>query len=345
MNSSVQTGSEVHLDEWVGPGIVDSSGYLRPGKILEWMDVVGVIVSSRYARAPVVTASVDGLVLTQPIQVGSRVTMTAKVGYTSARTIGVCVNMDHIANNAALNKKKNSVKGYMVFVALGDDQKPISVPQFVPGTPSEEKLYNEGLLRQEFRAQAKEKESGQMREEMPWNHPSALKEMLKQLPKSLRAPWERPEPRGVRSRHYSYIHKIEPVFAGQLNFTGTLYGGTLVKWVETAAHLSAKAFLDGADVTMTGLHGLNFLQPVKKNVFLHIRSHVVHTTDENLTVLTEVQAEDPVANEIESTLRAFLTYRPLRKVTIPNLPLDSEDDRKLFREVNARLELHKKLYL
>src|SRR5258707_6780510 len=84
---------EAHLDEWVAPDIADELGFLRAGMILEWMDVVGVLAATRHCRRPVVTASVDGMELRHPIKVGERVTMTAEVAYTSARSLGVSVSM------------------------------------------------------------------------------------------------------------------------------------------------------------------------------------------------------------------------------------------------------------
>src|SRR5437879_11726469 len=88
-------GPEAHLDEWVAPDIADELGFLRAGKILEWMDVVGVLAATRHCRRPVVTASVDAMELRHPIKVGERVTMTAEVAYTSPRSRGVCAAMTH----------------------------------------------------------------------------------------------------------------------------------------------------------------------------------------------------------------------------------------------------------
>src|SRR5580700_10995615 len=84
---------EVHLDQWVDPGMADERGQLRAGKILEWMDVVGVLAATRHSRCPVVTVSVDGMELRELVQVGERVTMTATVGFTSSKSLGICVSM------------------------------------------------------------------------------------------------------------------------------------------------------------------------------------------------------------------------------------------------------------
>ncbi len=57
---------EAHLDEWVAPDIGDERGYLRAGKVFEWMDVVGVLAATRHCRRPVATASVDGRPTVRP---------------------------------------------------------------------------------------------------------------------------------------------------------------------------------------------------------------------------------------------------------------------------------------
>src|SRR5437763_14771425 len=140
-------GPEAHLDEWVAPDSADEQGFLRAGKILEWMDVVGVLAASRHCRRPVATASVDGMELLHPIRVGERVTMTAAVGYTSARSVGVSVSMKHGTRAA----EQRSLTGYMTFVALDARGNPAPVPQLRPETPEEVARFREGNLRREFR--------------------------------------------------------------------------------------------------------------------------------------------------------------------------------------------------
>src|SRR5204863_5148229 len=94
-----------------------------------------------------------------------------------------------------------------------------------------------------------------------------IREFLKLLP-PFRLPWERAEK--PRQRHLSYVHKIEPIRSSRLNFHGTLYGGTLMRWIETSANLSACAWLGGEPVRLAGLHGLKFIKAVTQHVFEHI---------------------------------------------------------------------------
>jgi acyl-CoA hydrolase len=345
-------GPEVHLDEWVAPDIADDRGYLRAGKILEWMDVVGVLAAARHCRRSVVTASVDGLELTAPIRVGERVTMTASVAHTSERSVGISISVRHGAGVPSSGHP--CVGAYMTFVAPDDNGSAIRVPQFLPETPAELARFREGELRREFR---KRLASGALSSNAspsvsPDVPPAAhdadavllVREWLKTLPR-LRMPWDRADPLRPRTRHVSYIHKIEPIRIGKLNFHGTLYGGTLMRWLEGAACLSARAYLSGSAVRLTSLQGLTFIRPAPRDLFVHIRSVVVHAASDQITVLVNVRAEDPVEGAYVDILRAFLSYAPLNpdETRVPPLEVNGEDDRALFHEVEHRRALQKTL--
>lgn len=344
-----RSGDEVHLDEWISPEIADEHGHVRAGKILEWMDVVGVLAATRHCRRQVVTASVDGLELRHSIRVGERVTMTASVAFTSSRSIGVSVSMRH--GLLHLSEPLRSLCGYMTFVALDDAGKALPVPQFWPETPSELLRFREGQLRSEFRKKAV---AGELAAPDPTAEGAApgpertmlIRELLKMLPRSFKLPFEPGDPVRPRDRHLSYVHKIEPVHRSRLNFHGTLYGGTLMRWIESCAQLSARAYMQGRPVRLTGLHGLTFIRPVEQHVFVHIRSMIVHTAEASLTALVTVDAEDPLAAARVETLRAFLTYEPAAEVRgeRPDVaPLDCarEEETALFKEVEHRLALQR----
>ena len=332
---------EVHLDQWVDPAIADERGQLRAGKILEWMDVVGVLAATRHSRCPVVTVSVDGMELRELVQVGERVTTTATVGFTSSKSLGICVSM--VAGYGG-KQERRCFDGYMTFVALDADGKPSAVPQLSPETPSEVARFREGQLRREFR---KKLDAGELPATAPLasvdarDRPLLVRELLKVLPASFRLPWE-PNVK-PRRRHASYMHSIELARTGHLNFHGTLYGGTLMRWLENTASLSARAHVGGLAVRMSGLHGLTFIRPVPANCFVHVRSEVVHATGDAMTVLVNTHAEDPMTGALQETVRAFMTYTPMdgASVRIPRLEQTNDEDRALHDEVEHRLSLQR----
>lgn len=337
---NVASARESHLDQLVTPAISDERGLLRAGQILEWMDVVGVLAATRHARAPVVTASVDGMELREPVRAGERVTMRAAVGFTSERSMGICVSM---ATGFSGEAERRCFDGYMTFAAVDASGRPRPVPQLTPETPEEVARFREGQLRREFR---KKLEAGTLPARTPLtgvdarDRPLLVRELLKRLPLGFRLPWE-PELKPQR-RHASFMHSIEMARGGHLNFHGTLYGGTLMRWLEETASLSARSHVGGQPVRLSGLHGLSFLRPVPANSFVHVRSAVVHAAPEAMTVLVNVQSEEPANGALTETVRAFVSYSPLEGgVRVPPLHVTSDEDRALHAEVEHRLALQR----
>jgi len=337
---NVASARESHLDQLVTPAISDERGLLRAGQILEWMDVVGVLAATRHARAPVVTVSVDGMELREPVRAGERVTMRAAVGFTSEKSMGICVSM---VTGFSGDSERRCFDGYMTFAAVDPSGRALPVPQLTPETPEEVARFREGQLRREFR---KKLESGTLPAKEPLNsvdardRPLLVRELLKRFPLTFRLPWE-PDPKPLR-RHASFMHSIEMARSGHLNFHGTLYGGTLMRWLEGTASLSARAHLGGQPVRLSGLHGLSFIRPIPANSFVHVRSDVVHAAGDTMTVLVNVQSEGLGGGALQETVRAFVSYSPLDAgVRVPPLQIASDEDRALHAEVEHRLALQR----
>jgi acyl-CoA hydrolase len=284
---------EVHIDEWVAPDACDDRGFLRPGKILEWMDAVGALAATRFARAPVATISVDGVNVRRQIAAGDRVAMRARVVHTSARSIGVAITM-------TAGPRKLALDAFMTFVVVGDDGRAAPVARFHPETPEDVAGHREAEARARFRR------------ELAVNRSQLV---------------------GV-----SYVHKIEPVRHGKLNFHGTLYGGTLMRWLETCAAMSASAFLSTPPRLM-GVDGLTFLRPIAPNVFVHLDAIAVHSDDHGVTVMVRALSEDPLSSSMAQSLRGFFTYAAVDATTgVPQLARGGRDDG-LFWEVVLRHRL------
>lgn len=326
--AETRPGAEVTLDEWVAPDLADQLGHLRAGSVLEWMDVSGVLAATRHCREAVVTASVDALTLHRPIAIGQHLTMTAVVGYTSARSMGVTIAL--FADGEPVGD------GYMTFVALGADGRAVQVPSLAPETATEHERWRQGQVRREFRQRAV---ASAPVEATPLS--TALHRIARWPAELLtRRTLERP------ARQRSLIHKIEPVFAGTLNFRGTLYGGAVMRWLETSAGLSARAFLGGSGVEFIDTLGLEFEKPVRAHTFVHIHAQVVHV-GEGVTVYAELGVEDPIAGAQGRAVRGYFRYRRAdrRARPIPALSYLTESDRLHLAEVEARLALERSLRL
>jgi acyl-CoA hydrolase len=339
----VQTPVEAHLDEWVSPQQCDERGHLRAGQILEWMDVVGALAAARHARRAVVTASVDGVELAEPISLGERVTMTAQIAYTSERSMGVAVTMTHGTPGMT---HRATLQGWMTFVAVNEEGQSVPVPPVMAESAQARARYREGVMRREFRSKLLRGELTSDPIALPQDSEERrllVRELLKNLPR-LRWPWEAGQAQAARSREDSYVHTIMMVRSDSLNFHGTLYGGVAMRWLENNAQLSARAYLGGAPVRCSGLHGLTFLKPARSHTFVHLRAMVVHVEDEQLTVLVTVESERPSDGAVVETLRAFLSYEPsIPNTKIPKLECHSEAELEIEREVGHRLALQRSL--
>ena len=338
---AVESSTEVHLDEWISPELVDDNGLLRVGRILEWMDVAGVLAATRFCRRSCVTASVNGLEMFRPVELGEHVSLTARVVHSSSRSLGVHLSLR--ARGAKLLSESEVLTAYMTFVPINDDGMKRLLRPIQPTTPRDRALQREAELRRQFRQRLASGElspaldaRGERRE--PVSLRTLARDFARIVPfgaESLRSQ--------ARSPEVSYVHRIEPVLAGLLNFHGTLYGGTLMRWIENAAALSARAFID-SPVIVQGVHGLDFVRPVRQHVFLHTHAMAVRSDRTSVTIRIEVSSEDPLSGMTEQCMHGFFTYRPLDpRAAIPELDVRSDAERALCAEASQHLAFSRQL--
>jgi acyl-CoA hydrolase len=336
-----EPSAEVHLDEWIAPELVDDNGLLRVGRILEWMDVGGALTAARFCRRACVTASVNGVEMFRPIEVGEHVSMTARIAHSARRSVGVHVSLR--ARGHKLLADSEALSAYMTFVPVTEQGEMCEVRRFEPTTPRDRALFREGELRREFRQKLA---AGDL-SESPLDGAATRQRMtLRSLARDVRriVPFVAdPSAPNRRSPETSYVHRIEPVMGGSLNIHGTLYGGTLMRWIENAASLSARAFADAAMIVQA-VHGLDFLRPVHNNVFLHTHAMAVRADKATVTIRVEVTSEDPLTGAAEPCLHGYFTYHPLdRRLLLPELEVSSDVEHALCTEASHQLAFSRRL--
>lgn len=123
---------------------------LMGGNLLSWMDVAGGICAGRHSERHVVTASVDHVSFAGAIKLGDVVTINAQV--TRAFTTSMEVYLEVFASNARGQQPRKSNHAYMTFVALDEQtMKPTAVPELIPLTEQEQKLFQSANRRREIR--------------------------------------------------------------------------------------------------------------------------------------------------------------------------------------------------
>src|ERR1051325_4765496 len=149
MNTRKPSDSYTMMTEVVLPNDTNTYGNLMGGRLMYWMDIAAAIAAQRHCNAPVVTASVDNISFETPIKLGNTVHIEAKVS--RAFHTSMEVHLKVWGEDFIQHFKYKSNEAYYTFVALDPHRRPRPVPQLVPETEEEIKLYEGALRRRQLR--------------------------------------------------------------------------------------------------------------------------------------------------------------------------------------------------
>lgn len=141
--------SAVTMTELVLPNDTNGLNNLMGGRLMHWMDIVSAIAAQKHSNRIVVTASVDNISFSKPIQIGNAVTLKAFV--TRAFNSSMEVYIEVTAEDIPADKKIDTNRAFFTFVAVDQSGKPIDVPELVPETDFEKELYEGALRRRQLR--------------------------------------------------------------------------------------------------------------------------------------------------------------------------------------------------
>ncbi|GGG74045.1 acyl-CoA thioesterase [Parapedobacter pyrenivorans] len=141
--------SHTIMNELVLPNDTNTLNNLMGGRLLHWMDIAAAISAQKHCNRIVVTASVDNVSFRHPIKLGDVISIEAQVS--RAFTTSVEVRLVVWAQNIPSGTRVKSNEAFYTFVAIDKQGEKVAVPQLVPETEEEQKLYNEALQRRELR--------------------------------------------------------------------------------------------------------------------------------------------------------------------------------------------------
>jgi uncharacterized protein (TIGR00369 family) len=143
--------SRVSLCLVMGPQDTNSLGNVHGGVIMKLVDEAAGLVALKHSQRPSVTVAIDSMTFIYPIHVGMIVTFNAELTYVGRTSMEVRVEV--ITENPLDGTSRLSNTAYLVFVALGDDGRPVSVPELIYQTPEEIKRSESAKERQAYRKQ------------------------------------------------------------------------------------------------------------------------------------------------------------------------------------------------
>lgn len=142
--------SHTVMTELVMPNDTNIMGNLMGGYLMRWMDIVTAICAGKHCESHVVTAAVDNISFQKPIYLGDVITLDASV--TRAFNTSVEIYVEVFASDIKGKNARRCNHAYFTFVALAEDKKtPIPVPEVIPLTSEEQKLYESAVRRREVR--------------------------------------------------------------------------------------------------------------------------------------------------------------------------------------------------
>ncbi|MFY0632028.1 MAG: acyl-CoA thioesterase [Flavobacteriaceae bacterium] len=148
MRSKTPSESLTTLTDLVLPGETNYLDNLFGGELLARMDRACSIAARRHSRRIVVTASVNHVMFTKSVPVGSVVTIEAKVSRAFKSSMEIYTDV-WIEDRQSGSKTKVN-EGIYTFVAVDETGKPVEIPQITPETDLEKERFDGALRRKQL---------------------------------------------------------------------------------------------------------------------------------------------------------------------------------------------------
>jgi len=143
------TLSRVTLHHLMTPEHANALGNVHGGVIMRLVDECGAICAMRHARRPCVTIAIDSMTFREPVHVGALLVCEARVSYVGRTSIETSVRVH--SENPVTGQTTHTNSAYVVYVALGDNGRPTTVPELELETEEDRELFLAGRARQEHR--------------------------------------------------------------------------------------------------------------------------------------------------------------------------------------------------
>jgi acyl-CoA hydrolase len=120
------------------PTSANFAGNVHGGSVMKWLDHAGYACAAGWSGRYCVTANVGGIQFLKPIHVGNLVRVSAKIIYTGTSSMHVLLDVS--ATDPREDNYQSTTRCIMVFVAMGDDNKPMAVQPWIAETENDKAL-------------------------------------------------------------------------------------------------------------------------------------------------------------------------------------------------------------
>lgn len=148
----------------------------------------------------------------------------------------------------------------------------------------------------------------------------------------------------------SQVVMTQLVLPSHTNSLDTIFGGTVMSWIDIAAAIAAQRHANKVVVTAS-IDQLNFIAPIKKGWVVNLKASVNFASRTSMEVGVRVEAENPITSELFHTASAYLTFVAVgadgKPSSVPTLVPDTSEEKRRFQAAQKRREIrlsHKATY-
>lgn len=133
----------------------------------------------------------------------------------------------------------------------------------------------------------------------------------------------------------------ELVLPHHTNQLGTVFGGTIMAWMDICGSISAAKHVEAVVVTAS-IDDLHFLAPVRLGSFVEVIAQVCYVGHTSVDTFVQAWQIDVLRKERIMTAQCFMTFAARdesgNKIVVPPLIIETEEDRLNFEVAKRRRE-------
>ena len=147
-----------------------------------------------------------------------------------------------------------------------------------------------------------------------------------------------------KSPSESSVEMREMVMPHHTNPQNTVFGGTVMSWIDIAAAMVAARHC-GCPVVTAHISDIDFIAPIKMGYHVLIQASLNYVGKTSMIVGVKVTSENPYTGESRTTTKAYLTFVALddtgKPVEVADLDPQSEDEVRRFENAKKRVAMKK----
>jgi acyl-CoA hydrolase len=148
----------------------------------------------------------------------------------------------------------------------------------------------------------------------------------------------------IKTPSETSIEMREMVMPNHTNPQGSVFGGTVMSWIDIAAAMVAGRH-SNLPVVTAHISDIDFIAPIRMGYYVLIQASMNYVGKTSMMVGVKVTAENPRTGETHVTTKAYLTFVALdtngKPSVVPGLNPETEDEIRRFDNAKTRVELKK----